>query len=122
MEMEITKQLLAAMATLMHPVMDEATEEYQANGRVITAYIQSVQRGVGSIQTEATYKAGLIETYRKLREVAAKYPKGAEYRTYIEGQMDSLEESLRFWDSDMVTAMGYYPKAIDELLDRLLAE
>ncbi len=122
MEMDITKQLMAAMATLMYPVMDAVTEEYHANGRVLTGYMGSVQKGVGSIQSEATYKAGLIETYRKLRETAAKYPKNAEYRIYIEWQMDSLEESLRFWDSDMVTAMGHCPKAVDELIDRLLTE
>jgi hypothetical protein len=122
MNVSIADQIEHAMLTLMTPVLDECAAEYQANGRMLTAHMQNVQNGWRESTIEAKYRAGLIEDYRKLRETAAKYPKNAEYRDYIESQMHEVERWLGHWNSDLVTAMGYSPKPVDDLIARLLAE
>jgi len=119
---KIATQIEQAMLILIEPRLDECVAEYQSNGRVVTAYYMAVQKGWIDTAHEAKYRAGLVMDYRKLRETANKYPHGAEYRTYLLGQMDALHECLRFWDSDMNTAMGHCPKAVDELIDKLLTE
>jgi len=119
---KIATQIDQAMVELMQPVLDECVAEYISNGKIMTAHYMAVKKGWIDTAHEAKYRAGLVMDYRKLRETANKYPHGAEYRTYLLGQMDALHECLRFWDSDMNTAMGHCPKAVDELIDKLLTE
>jgi hypothetical protein len=110
------------MLTLMTPVLDECAAGYQSNGRRLTCYMDNVQKGWRESTIEAKYRAGLIEDYRKLRETAAKYPKGAEYREYIESQMHEVERWLSHWNSDVMCAMGHNSRPVDDLINRLLAE
>jgi hypothetical protein len=115
-------QIEHEMLALMQPVLDECAEGYAANGRRLTCWMQSVQNGWRESEHEAKYRAGLIEDYRNLRKTADKYPKGAEYRTYIESQMRDLAHRLSQWDSDVMAAMGNTSRPVDALIDRLLAE
>jgi hypothetical protein len=115
-------QIEHEMLALMQPLLDECAAEYQANGRVLTAYMQNVQNGWRESTIEAKYRAGLIEDYRKLAATAAKYPKGAEYREYIESQMHEVERWLSHWNSDVMCAMGNTSRPVDALINRLLAE
>jgi hypothetical protein len=122
MSVSMKDQIESAMLALMTPVLDECAAEYQKNGRRLTCYMDNVQKGWRESAIEAKYRAGLIEDYRKLWETAAKYPNGAEYRAYLESQMDAVWMALRHWNSDVMCAMGHTSRPVDSLIARLLAE
>jgi hypothetical protein len=122
MNVSIKDQIESAMLALMQPVLDECAAAYAENGRRLTCYMDNVQKGWRETTIEAEYRAGLVEDYRKLRDTAAKYPKNAEYRDYIESQMHEVERWLSHWNSDVMTAMGNTSRPVDDLINRLLEE